>query len=183
MMHLHSLNAWSTRWKEPILLFIVHIYTPKNDFCIIKFSDEWSAYLDYIATVTEKIFVTGDLNFQLDDPTILDAHGLIQHVTGATHTGGHTLDMAITRDVRCIIHGMPSIVDLRLWHRSWDHLGIYKTLDYTKPQHIKWDLFRETLCYFSARIHEGHRNINHSPMYNIYIYIYIYIYITKLYFI
>ena len=103
--------------------------------------------------------ITGDLNFQLDDPTNinvrrfsgqLDAHGLIQHVTGATHTGGHTLDVVITRDISCIIHKMPSIAEPCLYdtkgNRSGDHLGIYVTLDYTKPQDIK----------------KGHRNIDHS---------------------
>ena len=60
-----------------------------------------------------EIIITGDLNFQLDDPTNinvrrfsgqLDSHVLIQHVPGATHTGGHTLDVVITRGVSCIVH-------------------------------------------------------------------------------
>jgi hypothetical protein len=142
------------------------IYRPppstKNGFSITKFFDEWSAYLDYITTVPEEIIITGDLNFQLDDPTNinvrrfsgqLDAHGLIQHVTGATHTGGHTLDVVITRDVSCIIHGMPSIVDPCLYdtkgNRSGDHLGIYVTLDYTKPLHIKKEITFRRHCAIS----------------------------------
>ena len=56
------------------------------------------------------------------------AHCLIQHVTGATHTRGHTLDVLITRDISCIIHGMPSIVNPCLYdikgNRSGDPLGI-----------------------------------------------------------
>ena len=65
----------------------------------------------------DEIITTGDLPFQPDDPTNLndprfsdqpDAHGPIQHVTGATQVSGHTLYVFITRDVSCIIQGMPS---------------------------------------------------------------------------
>ena len=106
----------------------------KNGIGITKFF-EWSACLDYV-TIVHEIIISGDLNFQLDDPTNInvrwfsgqrDAHGLIQHVTGATHTGGHTLDVVITRDVSCIIHGMPSILDPCLYdikgNRSVNYIG------------------------------------------------------------
>ena len=66
------------------------IYRPrpstKNGFSIIKFFDEWSAYLDYVTTLPQQIIITGDFNFQLDDSTNinvrrisgqLDSHGLI----------------------------------------------------------------------------------------------------------
>ena len=65
------------------------------------------------------IIITGNLNFQLIDSTNinfrrfsekLDAPNLMQHVTGETHTRGHNLDEIITRDVSCIIQGMPTIV-------------------------------------------------------------------------
>ena len=63
----------------------------------------------------------------------LDAHGLMQHVTGATHTSGHTLDMVINHDTSSIIQGMASIADPCLYdikgNCSEDHLGIYMTLD------------------------------------------------------
>jgi len=52
-----------------------------------------------------KIILSGD-NIHVDDPTdanarrfleLLDAFGLLQHVTSSTHVGGHTLDLVITR--------------------------------------------------------------------------------------
>jgi hypothetical protein len=53
------------------------------------------------------VIITGDLNFHLDDPSdhnarkfldILDEQGFVQHVVGATHIRGYTLDFFITRD-------------------------------------------------------------------------------------
>ena len=98
----------------------------------------------------EEITITGDLNFQLDDSTNinirrfsgqLDSHGLLHHVTGATHTGGHTLDVVITQDASCIIQGMPSIVEPCLYdtkeNSSTHHIRMYMTLECTQPQHIK----------------------------------------------
>ena len=45
----------------------------------------------------------------------LEAHGLIQHLTGANHTRGHTWDVVIVGDIRCIIQGISSVVDLFLF--------------------------------------------------------------------
>jgi hypothetical protein len=54
-----------------------------------------------------ELLITGDLNFHLDNVNLSDTrkfdetlsdHGLVQHVQGATHNKGHTLDVVITRD-------------------------------------------------------------------------------------
>ena len=37
----------------------------------------------------------------------LDSHGLTPNVNSATHKGGHTLDLVISRDSRPIIVGAP----------------------------------------------------------------------------
>ena len=74
-----------------------------------KFFDERSAYLHYITTVPEEIIITEDLYFQLDDPTNLNVrlfsgllvdHGLVQHVTGATHTRGLPLLTHVYNDTK-----------------------------------------------------------------------------------
>ena len=39
--------------------------------------------------------------------SILDSHGLIQHVNSATHKGGQTLDLVISRESSPIIVGTP----------------------------------------------------------------------------
>ena len=66
------------------------------------FLEEWSEYLDRLATVTHELIIAGDFNFHLDNTTdgdaqrfssLLSAHGLTQHVTGPAHIKGHTLDL------------------------------------------------------------------------------------------
>ena len=42
------------------------------------------------------------MNMILDET--LSDHGLVQHVQGATHNKGHTLDVVITRDNSTIMH-------------------------------------------------------------------------------
>ncbi|KAK6167120.1 hypothetical protein SNE40_021219 [Patella caerulea] len=68
--------------------------------------------------ISDDIILTGDLNFHLDDKFDCDArkftetltdHGLVQHVVGATHVRGHTLDVIITREDSSILIGVPSV--------------------------------------------------------------------------
>ena len=79
-----------------------------------------------------------------------DAHSLIQYANGATHTRVHTQDVVIRSDVCRIIMGMPSMVDPCLYdtkgNRSGEHVGIYMTLDCTKPQHMKNEITFHRHC-------------------------------------
>ncbi|KAK3755485.1 hypothetical protein QZH41_001053 [Actinostola sp. cb2023] len=70
------------------------------------FIDEFSTYLESIVMCPGILLIAGDFNFHLDDPSdydskkfhdLLDTFGLSQHVTMATHTSGHTLDLIISR--------------------------------------------------------------------------------------
>ena len=117
-----------------------------NSFHIATFFEEWSSYLDEQALIPEEIILTGDLNFHLDDYTnadgqkfleTLEIHGLSQHVVGATHNRGHTLDVLITRNSSYILKGTPEIEDPCLFdshgNQSGDHLAICTHLQTLKP--------------------------------------------------
>jgi hypothetical protein len=58
--------------------------------------------------IPEEIIITCDLHFHLDNKSdcdgrkfieMLSDRGLVQHVIGATHVSGHTLDVIISRDI------------------------------------------------------------------------------------
>lgn len=126
------------------------IYRPppskQNGFKNTVFFEEWSNYLDSLAVEPKELIITGDLNFHVDDPADVDArhftdsldiHGLVQHVQGATHVGGHTLDVVITREDSSVIQDVPSILDPCLCdiqgNISNDHLAVHTKLNCTKP--------------------------------------------------
>jgi hypothetical protein len=95
-------------------IFVVYRPPPskKNNFQVSAFLDELSLLLQSSTAMSEEVIITGDLNFHLDDPSdqnarkcldILDEQGFVQHVVGATHIRGHTLDVFITRDNSSIL--------------------------------------------------------------------------------
>jgi hypothetical protein len=61
---------------------------------------------ELVSTYHSKLIICGDFNIHVDDLAnaashrlldLLDAFGLVQHVTGPTQVGHHTLDLIITR--------------------------------------------------------------------------------------
>ena len=84
--------------------------------------------------------MVGDLNFHLDDfsnshatqfKDILEAFNIKQLIKGATHAGGHTLDLLITSDellVKHVVVGDPALSD---------HYAVYCNLCLQKPQFAK----------------------------------------------
>ena len=70
------------------------------------FFHEFAEYLESVVMSSDKLLITGDFNFHMDEPTdpnnihfrdLLDAMGTVQHVKQPTHIHGHTLDLIITR--------------------------------------------------------------------------------------
>ena len=70
------------------------------------FYDELTTVLESLAVYNTHVVITGDFNIHMDvadDPhanklnTLLETFGLVQSITGPTHTRGHTLDLLITR--------------------------------------------------------------------------------------
>jgi Endonuclease-reverse transcriptase len=92
------------------LLFIV-LYRPGSVIASAQFFDEFSDLFERASVYASSLIVAGDVNIHMDEITdpktikfieILDSHGLVQHVTGATHRAGHCLDVFITRRELCV---------------------------------------------------------------------------------
>jgi len=73
-----------------------------------------------IAIIPYDVIITGDLNIHVDVKSngeartffsILDSHGLTQHINSATHKGGHRLDLVISRESSPILVGTPTVFD------------------------------------------------------------------------
>jgi len=90
------------------------------------FFDEFSNLLEPTAAYASPVIIAGDINIHLDTATdqntvtfvqLLDARGLTQHVTGATHAthrGGHCLGVLITPSdlhVPSVCTGLPMLSD------------------------------------------------------------------------
>lgn len=147
--HFEHLDCSITITNTHLRLGVIYRPPPsrKNGFRDCVFFDEWSSYLDQHAALPQELVLTGDLNFHLDDDkdpnalrfsSILESFGLVQHVTGATHIRGHTLDVVIAKDDSSIIGSPPSIIDPQLFNThgifSADHLAVCTCLNVTKPK-------------------------------------------------
>jgi len=71
------------------------------------FLSEFSDFLQPLALSAGKLLIVGDFNIHIEKATnssstkllsLLDSHGLTQHVKGLTHVDGHRLDLIISRD-------------------------------------------------------------------------------------
>ena len=91
---------------------------------------------------TPNLIVVGDFNVHIDDPEnpggtelleLLDSMALQQHVSEATHVGGHTLDLVISRDgcdtIRPGSVGTSDMVS--------DHSSVHCVLDLEPPAPVK----------------------------------------------
>ena len=82
------------------------IYRPPDNTSITLFLEEFSRLLEQVlAESSGHLLISGDFNFHVDDPCnihanrfseILESCNLKQHVIGATHANGHTLDLVIS---------------------------------------------------------------------------------------
>lgn len=135
-------------------------------------------YSDNLVTTTRQLIITGDLNFHLDDVNdresrrfinILNSHGLFQHVVGATHKKGHTLDVVITMESSSILLATPSVLDPCLCDSkgkpSGDHLAVHFSINLKKPAHIRKEITFRKLRDIS--IPDFQKDISESPILNI----------------
>ena len=96
-IHLRSL--------QPIRTLL--IYRPADNISCGLFLEEFLVLLEQImAESTGHLLISGDFNLHVDDPCsiyanrfneILESCNLKEHVTGATHANGHTLDLVISK--------------------------------------------------------------------------------------
>jgi hypothetical protein len=95
---------------------LVVVYRPppseRNGLKECEFLLEFEDFLGVLATVTDSLLIVGDFNVHVDDmskPGVcrfieqVKAADLIQHVKGATHKGGHTLDLVMSRVTESLV--------------------------------------------------------------------------------
>ena len=97
--------------------------SPNNGLTHNLFITEFTDYLELHIATTTQLALLGDFNIHInktDDRdtvefnNLLDQVGLVQHVSDATHRGGHTLDLVLSRSQDTIVqdthaedHGFP----------------------------------------------------------------------------
>jgi len=102
-----------------IALVIAILYRPPASSSV-TFLDEFADIIERIAVYSAPLIVLGDINIHMDNlqlsavvklTNILTDFDLVQNVTGATHTAGHTLDVFITRsDMQAQVTVEPPII-------------------------------------------------------------------------
>lgn len=123
----------------------VAIYRPPpsvdNGLKTSEFLTEFEKFLDEVSVTPGQLVILGDFNIHIDCPdkwdtkqflSILSVYGFRQHVTGATHKHGHTLDLVITRlddDIIQDVHIHPPFFS--------DHHIIQCTARSEKPPPVK----------------------------------------------
>ena len=91
--HFEHMDCSVSVDKMTVNMFIIyrHSLSRQNGSTNSTFFPEWSAYLDELPFITNNIVIMSDLNFYLHNKSnsnakpfnsILEAHGLRQHVTG-----------------------------------------------------------------------------------------------------
>ena len=117
----------------PVL--VVTVYRPPHRGPY-TFLDDFSEILSMIHTNHDQIIITGDFNLHVDvdddskarDFTnLLNSMDFSQHVSGPTHSHGHTLDLLITKGLTTTVC---SITDLNIS----DHFCIFFKVSLPKPE-------------------------------------------------
>ena len=132
-----------------ILLCVVYRPPPpsSNGLRTSNLFSEWSTYLESLDKVLGEIVMVGDINFHLNNKSnpdtkallsLLEAHGLMQHITTPTHIKGHVLYMVVTREGSCILHAEPDVfpsgVGDDAGHVTLDHYAIGTHLESRFPK-------------------------------------------------
>ncbi len=110
-----------TQRSSSIRIFNIYRPTPSkiNKATQSDFLEDFSAFLETAASIPSEIVILGDFNIHVNDADdnfarsfqgLLDAVGLRQHVTTATHKSGNTLDLLISRSTSNVITGMAEVM-------------------------------------------------------------------------
>ena len=119
---------------------VVVMYRPPNS-CFGTFLDDVCKVLLIAGTHPTETVVCGDFNTKYGDPTcidavtladLLDTAGFEQHVTGATHERGNTLDLVIT--AKALHHIFTAVRPTSL---VTDHYAVEYELLQSKPDRLK----------------------------------------------
>ena len=134
-------SEWTVQLPSSHDLRVVILYRPpysdEHKVTTSTFFVEFCNYLESIVLSKEQLLIVGDFNIHvdvLDDNDsiklldLLESFGLQQHVSQATHTHGHTLDLIITRQTDQIIKTAPHVDRF-----ISDHASILCSLHSIKP--------------------------------------------------
>ena len=142
LMDIHFRSLQSIR--------ILLIYRPPDNTSCVLFLEEFSVLLEQImAESTGHLLISGDFNLHVDDPCsiyanrfneILESCNLKQHVTGATHANGHTLDLVISKKDN------PLITEIKIFDPVIsDHCAVHCNLRVQKPHFTKKKVYYREL--------------------------------------
>ena len=93
-------------------------YSANHPVTFSSFMVDFEYYLHKIVTDNRDFIILGDFNIHVNDPDcrdaknfadLLSANGLKQHVAGATHKSGNTLDLIVTPEASRVALSPPSI--------------------------------------------------------------------------
>ena len=135
---------------ESSTLNLIILYRPppnsRNKITVQQFYNEFTSLLEAKTAMSCKLLIVGDFNFHFEDldnsyanrfKEVLATFDLTQHVVGATHSKGHTLDLIITRsDDDLIVDTLVRDTGVS------DHFWIESTLQGPKPK-----TFRKVITY------------------------------------
>ena len=119
---------------------VIVMYRPSNS-CFGTFLDDVSTVLLIAGTHPTETVVCGDFNTKYGEPTctdavnladLLDTAGFTQHVTGATHERGNTLDLVITAKT-----SHPIATAVKPTSLITDHYAVECELLQSKPSRLK----------------------------------------------
>ena len=100
----HKFTSFEYMLLQSNTTSIILVYRPAQRK--IDFSHDFDELLGHMSCMSHHILRAGDFNIHIDNSSmdsatkfiqILDQYNLQQHVNGATHTKGHTLDLVITK--------------------------------------------------------------------------------------
>ena len=141
---------------------IVYRVPPSSTNNIQKssFISDFGDLLECTSNLSGKLVIVGDFNVHMDSvddreqiqlTSLLNSFGMEQHVSGATHSEGHTLDLVITRQSdnivnRCEVGGFVSDHNTILCSlRSGNHHAVCKNITFRKIKTIDTAKFSEDL--------------------------------------
>ncbi|PIK46354.1 hypothetical protein BSL78_16775 [Apostichopus japonicus] len=113
----------SSSGQQPLRL--LSVYRPpssKSKQTPSTFFREFAILLETISVVQCRLLFAGDFNF---------SSGLRQHVTGATHKKGHTLDLIISHETDSLVS------NLILYGHPSDHYAVKCDLEVARPKPTK----------------------------------------------
>ena len=150
-----------------VKLLVIVIYRPPpapNN----QFFDDFADMLERMASYSSPALIVGDLNLYLDAAnnadtakfeSLLAASNYKQHVSVATHVGGHLLDMVLTRDEL----GRVPVVDVSPPGGLSDHSLIVCQLDVCAPDHYS-TVTQLRRCWRSFDLGAFQHDLNNSSL-------------------